>query len=511
MNRRMQLIAQKFNSALCRVIAALLLIGASAATCAADGSVANLPQISRQLQRLKADEAAEKRRIDSDEKLIQELERRLEQVDARDRSLAGATEKLTTTNNQVKEQTDQKLQTLESRLDSGSPTSVFDSAMGRYFGQHQFTFAGAAAGAFTYDRQSAQNSFALVFEPLVLYKLNDWILFEAEIEAALPRGSGADFGLPVATAQIFLNDYLEINAGKFDQPFGDWYEAHSALWVNRFVTAPLPYGQEALVPPSDLGIQLRGSTQWGDSGQDVDYTVWAANGPAYDTALPQPVVGQTLESPTNLGVQSNGRAYGARFRIYPLPVDTNLGRLELGASTYNGKWQNAHWLNAWGVDFAYLRKNFQARGEFLAAYRQMPAGSSVDNRQGWYVQAGYFLQSLPSLHLGDKIDYAIHRLEPLIRYSGVNQRAIVTDEVTTDPAIGFSGSPSIFAPHAREVALGLDYWIEPSIVLQTEFDLELPRAGGTAFTFNGASTPTARPIGATANDHAILTQLAIGF
>jgi len=266
----MQLIAQKFNATLCRVIAALLLIGTSAATCAADGSVANLPQISRQLQKLKADEAAEKRRIDSDEQLIQELERRLEQVDARDRSLAGATEKLTTTNNQIKEQTEEKLQTLQSRLDSGSPTSVFDSAMGRYFGQHQFTFAGAAAGAFTYDRQSAQNSFALVFEPLVLYKLNDWILFEAEIEAGLPRGSGADFGLPVATAQIFLNDYLEINAGKFDQPFGDWYEAHSALWVNRFVTAPLPYGQEALVPPSDLGIQLRGSAQWGDSGQDVD-------------------------------------------------------------------------------------------------------------------------------------------------------------------------------------------------------------------------------------------------
>jgi hypothetical protein len=227
--------------------------------------------------------------------------------------------------------------------------------------------------------------------------------------------------------------------------------------------------------------------------------------------LPQPVVGQTLESPTNLGVQSNGRAYGARFRIYPLPVDTNLGRLEIGASTYNGKWQNGHWLNAWGVDFAYLRKNLQARGEFLSAYRQMPAGSSPDNRQGWYVQAGYFLQGLPSVHLGEAIDDAIHRLEPLIRYSGVNQRAIATDEVTTDPAIGFSGSPAIFSPHAREVALGLDYWIEPSIVWQTEFDLELPRAGGTAFTFNGANTPTARPIGTTANDHAILTQLAIGF
>ena len=64
---------------------------------------------------------------------------------------------------------------------------------------------------------------------------------------------------------------------------------------------------------------------------------------------------------------------------------------------------------------------------------------------------------------------------------------------------------------AREVALGIDYWIEPSIVWQTEFDTELPRAGGTLFSFGGASTPTASPIGATSNDHAVLTQFAIGF
>jgi hypothetical protein len=105
----------------------------------------------------------------------------------------------------------------------------------------------------------------------------------------------------------------------------------------------------------------------------------------------------------------------------------------------------------------------------------------------------------------------IHGLEPLVRYSGVNQRAIVADEISTVPELGFSGSPSIFAPHSREVALGIDYWIEPSIVWQTEFDTELPRAGGTLFSFNGASIPTVSGIGGTANDHAILTQLAIGF
>ncbi len=139
------------------------------------------------------------------------------------------------------------------------------------------------------------------------------------------------------------------------------------------------------------------------------------------------------------------------------------------------------------------------------------AGRPQDKRQGWYIQFGYFLQGLPLPQLPFGLDRYIENLEPLIRYSGVNQRAVVADEISTVPGIGFSGSPSIFSPHARQVALGIDYWIEPSIVWQTEFDIELPRAGGTLFSFNGASTATASPIGATSNDHAILTQFVIGF
>ena len=142
----------------------------------------------------------------------------------------------------------------------------------------------------------------------------------------------------------------------------------------------------------------------------------------------------------------------------------------------------------------------------------MPGGASQDKRQGWYIQFGYFLQGLPLPQLPLGLNRYIDNLEPIIRYSGVNQRAIVANEISTVPEVGFSGSPSIFTPHAREVALGIDYWIEPSIVWQTEFDTELPRAGGTLFSFNnGASTPTASPIGATPNDNAILTQFVIGF
>ena len=460
---------------------------------------------------LKGSEAAERKRVEQDEKRIQELEKQLKaprnakSEDRENREHIG---------NQRYEIHERHRSTIAGTANS----SRCENFAGRfpirnepYLGAHQFTLTGAAAGAFIYDKQTAQNTFSLEFEPLFLYRLNDWILFEGTIQASLPPGSGASFTLPVATAQIFLNDYLEVNAGIFDEPFGDWYEDQSPLWVNRFITAPLLYGAEPIVPPTDIGVQLRGSVQWGALGQDVDYTTWIANGPSYDPALPKPVVGQTLNPENNIALNTNGRAFGGRFRFYPFPLDSGLGRLEVGASTYDGKWLDSNWFYSWGVSAAYLYKDLQARAEYAESYRQMPAGSGPDNRQGWYVQAGYFLQHLPSTRISDDLDNALRRLELLARYSGVNQRAIVADEVTTAPAIGFSGSPSIFSPHAREVAFGIDYWIEPSIVWQTEFDLELPRTGGSLVSFNGASTPKVSAIDATANDKALLTQLSIGF
>jgi hypothetical protein len=476
-----------------------------------DGVPRDLVRFRQDIETLKSAEAAERRRVEQDEKQIQTLENQLKRLEAQNQKLGNTANALEIDDTKFKTDTAQQLQELHSQVAAKNSGTNFDSELSRYLGSHQFTLAGGAAGTFIYDKQTAQNTFSLEFEPLFLYRLNDWILFEGTVKAALPPGSGASFTLPVATAQIFLNDYLEVNAGIFDQPFGDWYEDQSAFWVNRLITAPLLYGAEPIVPPTDIGVQLRGSAQWGALGQDADYTAWIANGPSFDPAIPTPVVGQTLNPENNIALDSNGRAFGARFRFYPFPIDSGLGRLEIGASTYDGKWLDSNWLYSFGLSAAYLYKDLQARAEYVESYRQMPAGARPDNRQGWYVQVGYFLQNLPSTQISDRLDNAIHRLELVTRYSGVNQRAIVADEVTTVPAVGFSGSPAIFSPHAREVAIGIDYWIEPSIVWQTEFDLELPRSGGSLIAFNGASTPKTSAIGSTANDRALITQLSIGF
>jgi hypothetical protein len=470
-------------------------------------STSDLERIEHELKTLERHDRTQRAQLENEERLIQRLQRQVQDLQARNHDLSNGVQATEASKIRGESETEASSQP---RREGFTSQSQFESAMERFAGQHQFTVVGAAAGSFIYDRQAAQNTFALEFEPIMLFKLNDWILFEGSVQALLPLGSAADFELPVATAQMFLNDYLEVNAGIFDQPFGDWYEDQSPVWVNRFITAPLPYGAGAIIPPTDVGIQLRGSAQWGDLGQDIDYTTWVANGPSF-AGLPAPVVGQLFNGQNNIGLSTNGRAFGTRVRVYPIPVAAELGRLEVGASSYDGKWQNGLWFNSWGLDIAYLKGNLQARGEFADTYRQMPSGLSADNRQGWYVQAGYFLQGLPSLQMGEDVDNTVRRLEALVRYSGVNQRAIVEEQVSTTPSIGFSGSPAVFSPHAREVALGLDYWIEPSIVWQTELDLELPGAGGTRLLFKGGNSAIASPINHTNNDAALLTQLSIGF
>ena len=102
-----------------------------------------------------------------------------------------------------------------------------------------------------------------------------------------------------------------------------------------------------------------------------------------------------MSSPTAMAFsQTNGKSIGARFRIYPLPVDTKWGRLELGASTYNGKWNNGDWFNSWGVDFNYSSATCRPAASGCHRIARCRWGRRPDNRQGWYVQAGYFFSGV---------------------------------------------------------------------------------------------------------------------
>jgi hypothetical protein len=231
----------------------------------ADDSGERAATLQQQLNQIKTDESSQRARAEQDERAIRQLEQELEQLERQHSALVHQTDTLEITSTKLKADT-AELQSSQKQLAGGLSEEQFGSEMSRYLGSHQFTWNGAVAGDFIYDRGNNTNTFALTFEPLVIYRLNDWISFEGEIEAGLPQGSSAEFELPVAMWQLFLNDYLQLNAGIFDQPFGDWYEAQSAVWVNRFITAPLLYGAEGIIPSTELGLQLRGGLQLGCPG-----------------------------------------------------------------------------------------------------------------------------------------------------------------------------------------------------------------------------------------------------
>jgi len=462
--------------------------------------------------------------IDAERKHIDQLEEKVKALEASNLELQqNQTALKTDTSQTIKQVTD-----IQKTLDSELGPNGFGDRINSFFGQHTFSLVGNTAAGFAYSRRANQNdaTFELNLNPMV--RLSDWINFYGGLHTEVSVGGATNVGPLLANLEIFPFGWeapFELIAGLFDEPFGDWFETQYRNWINPFITSALPYSVESVEPSTGLGLQARGGVQLGEPGQDADYTVWIDSGPTFESApgintIPTPVVGEIINPLTGINLATNGKGFGGRFRVYPLPVDLKLGRLELMASTYDGHWRDSMGFYSWGVGFVYRDGPFRSRGEWTQMYRSMPSLSGAaaypgccghDNRQGWFVQIGYELYGIPHPDLGDFFERRFDKGELLVRYSGVNQRAIVANDIAAIATPDFNGSPAVFQPHAREVAFAFDYWFAPSIAWKTELDLELPRAGGQLYTFNGsAAVPTLKSIGNTANDVAVMTQMVVG-
>jgi len=497
-------------------VAALSIAGLARAADSDGSDAAALKEIRSEMRQMR-----EERKHDRE--VIRSLEIKVQQLESKDSKVETTTQQLQSTDQKLKEttlelqQTNLQVKTLQTKVDAPMAASQFGDAFDSYLGSRRFLVTGTFQGSFQYDKAAATNTFVLNWTPQINYELNKWTYFVGQLSGSIGANGASTFTMPVASMMMFLNDYAELYAGIFDNPFGNWYEDRSAPWVNRFATAPLPYDGEPVGPPTDVGAQLRGGYNWGSLGQDVDYTVWVSNGPSYDPSLPTAAIGQTLNAFNGVTLNTNGKAFGGRFRFYPIPLAAEWGRLQLAATTLNGKWQNDLWYNAWGLNLEYQKDALSVYGSWLTAYRQMPVGTPTghDNRQGWYLEVDYALNQLAAkmTMLPSPVEQFLARMLAGVRYSGVNQRAIVASEISTTPAPGFNGSPSIFSPHAREVATVLDYYLSPAIVWQNELDFELPQDGGSLVNFGGpaGTTPVYSPFGTTHNDRAFISQLTVGF
>lgn len=400
-------------------------------------------QLREEIRRLQEENDRNRRRTEELERKVQELEAKEEQ---RPKELEGRVAK------EVEKQA------------AAAPRRYLE----RYWGENRFVLTGWGAGSYEWRRNENRNTFRATVAPILLYRVTDRVLFEVEPEFELADDGETEVNLEYAQADIFLNDYVTFVGGKWLLPFGDFIQQLHPAWINKLVTFPLPFRENeegGLLPFADVGAQLRGGTRlFGREGTNLDYTLFVSNGPRFESAD----VGARFEA--NNVDPNRGKGFGARLALLHTPATGRFGNLKVGASTYDGKWDedNELWFTSWGIDAAYRLDELELRGEYLQTRREMPTGIARDRREGWYVQGAYKLSRLRVPHLS--------RLELVARYSGLNQRAVTDEELL---------------PHPRQVALGLDYWLTPSVVGKLEYDRELPR-----------DAP---------NDHAIRAQIGVGF
>lgn len=392
-------------------------------------SSSEMRQLKQEIERLKAEN-------ERNQKRIEELETKVEAVEQRG---------------------EEQQKQIESAKAAAPSAGIVRDTIDRYWGQSRFLITGYGFLQHSWNENANANSFEARFNPIMLFRLNDWILFQSELEVELPEDAETEVNLEYAEADVFLNDYVTLAGGKFLLPFGDFIERLHPAWINKLVSHPLPFreGDEGgILPFSDIGVQARGGLALKSLGEGarLEYTIYGGNGPSYESDE----LGATLGS--NNVDNNRGKSIGARVALLPLPIDAGAGQLEIGGSTYNGQWNaEGNWVRAAGVHGAYQFEEAEVRGEYLHVQRNMPDGAELphDNREGWYVQGAYRLAKLAVPYLD--------RTELVARYSGQNQRVTPEDSESQ--------------PHPRQVAIGVDYWLTPSVAFKLEYDRDMPRDG----------------------------------
>ncbi len=225
---------------------------------------------------------------------------------------------------------------------------------------------------------------AIHFAPVMVWKLHDRVLVEAETEFGYSNGE-FEVGLEYAQMHIKALDYLNFGVGLFLTPLGVYGEKLHPSWIYRMIDAPYPYqgGHDGgVMPSSGLGGQAYGAIPTGKSSS-ISYKVFVINGPgAVDGEF----------STGGLVPDNNWNKFaGGRLAFAPVR------QIEFGVSGTTGKWDDDSTLpyGALVGDIMASHDGFHFQGEFISTWLGETVDEELEKRLYWWVQAGYRLVTLP--------------------------------------------------------------------------------------------------------------------
>jgi hypothetical protein len=373
-------------------------------------------------------------------------------------------------NEEAKKEHDQDMEDLQKQV-----KIAIEKSEESHTGDTKFLVAGDFETGFTSAKHS-NSTFDAGFAPLFLWEFNKQLLFEGAFDVSFNSDGSTQTNLSLANISYLANDYVTVGAGMFSVPFGQYHNHFDPPWINKLPDDPLVFSDGGLAPGSEVGAWISGAVPIHNS--KLIYALYATNGPTLVTDDPANL-GNLDWDISNGGDLNNNKAYGGRLAFVPVP------ELEVGysmmcaqaSSTDFPTHVNAH---MYALDANYVKQwepiggTVTARAEWIwsdtgqATYtgpidpntNQPTFGPTTFNnsRNGGYLTLAY----RPTMS-SNKI---LRNLEAVVRYDRL-------DTPQDAPAGG----------HEQRYTLGLDYWLQPRVVVKVayEFDDKTPGPSSDAF------------------------------
>ena len=343
----------------------------------------------------------------------------------------------------------------------------------------------AGYGSATYSgviNDDFTNNFTASVSPVILYSMGNDLLFETELEFGL-SGEATTTSLEYAQIDYLGFERVQFIAGKFLLPFGLFSERLHPTWVNKMPTSPLLYGhghggvaEGALLPVlSDAGFMMRMkqplSTAWA-----FDLSVWVSQGPRLvteaesgDDHADDHGVAASKNSDGAFGILDDGHRDEAKIDIPTVGfgvafADNNEnkmigGRLglvhgpgfEIYVSGFHAMYDPENFLDIAGGNLAidWRRGALDVRAEGTLLWQEFEHEEHYETLQS----SGYYVQ----------VARRVGAFEPVVRWSHLL-------EADVDSAVA--------RPERRQLALGLNYWIDASIPVKVAYEIDLDGTDG---------------------------------
>ena len=317
------------------------------------------------------------------------------------------------------------------------------------------------------------NNFTALFAPIMLFQISDRFLFESEFEFEIEDGITST-DLEYAQVDVSINNNFTLIAGKFLLPFATFSERFHPSWINRLVSFPATYGAHgASAPPfdpllpivKDIGVQLRGAF---NTGPFSTFTaeVFMTQGP---TPAPEEEAGHGGPEPA---AARTARATGEEAEPVDLAfgnnsVDNNQNKLvggrigysiapyfEVNVSGMSGAYDDAGDLqfSALAVHVEGRHRQFTVHSEFIQTWQELVASTEGSAKTRTALTNG--LETLSRIGYWVQLAYRSGKWQPVVRWSQLF-KGRVEGETVVDAG--------------RQLALGLDYWFEPTLALKAEY------------------------------------------